>query len=135
MWYTVVSGALVFAAADWRRGFKPYLHLQYNVVLTRHCMTSLLCANADTYDCMTSLLCATADTYEVRNAAQGPHKGSKFVSAATGAPGVGRLRPRHRVHAMADAFKLLSFQSEHVQKSPQGTLQLPALLRRAVDHT
>lgn len=121
MWYTVVSGALVFAAADWRRGFKPYLHLQYNVVLTRHCMTSLLCA--------------TADTYEVRNAAQGPHKGSKFVSAATGAPGVGRLRPRHRVHAMADAFKLLSFQSEHVQKSPQGTLQLPALLRRAVDHT
>ncbi|KAL3156378.1 hypothetical protein ABBQ38_000692 [Trebouxia sp. C0009 RCD-2024] len=57
-------------------------------------------------------LAGIKDTYEVRNAAQGPHKGSKFVSADTGAPGVARLRRRHHIHTMTDAFKLLGFQND-----------------------
>lgn len=63
-----------------------------------------------------------ADTYEVRNAAQGPHKGSKFVSAETGAPGLGRLRRRHRVQTMTDALKFLGLQSTDVQARPIGIL-------------
>ena len=62
-----------------------------------------------------------ADTYEVRNAAQGPHKGSKFVSTETGAPGVGRLRRRHRVKTMTDALKFLGLQSNVVQTRSIGT--------------
>ena len=62
-----------------------------------------------------------ADTYEVRNAAQGPHKGSKFVSTETGAPGVGRLRRRHRVQTMTHALTFLGLQSNDVQtRSPGG---------------
>lgn len=49
-----------------------------------------------------------ADTYEVKNAAKGPNKGSKFVSATTGAPGIGRLRPHHHI---TNAFKYLGLQS------------------------
>ena len=61
-----------------------------------------------------------AETYETRNAAQGPHKGSKLVSAETGAPGIGRLRPRHRAHTLADAFRLLGFSSKDLQKPLEG---------------
>ena len=61
-----------------------------------------------------------ADTYEVRNAAQGPHKGSKFVSTETGAPGVGRLRRRHRVQTMTHALKFLRLQSNDVQTRSPG---------------
>ena len=88
------------------------IHLAYDFLLTGHRMVTLLCA--------------IADTYEVRNAAQGPHKGSMFVSAETGAPGLGRLRPRHHVRNMAGAFKFLGFQSEEdIQKSTQRMLHLP----------
>lgn len=46
--------------------------------------------------------------YEEKNAAKGPHKGVKFVSAETGAPGLARLRPHHHIQT---AIKYLSFQS------------------------
>lgn len=63
-----------------------------------------------------------ADTYEVRNAAQGPHKGSKFVSTETGATGVGRLRRRHRVQTMTHALKFLGLQNNNVQTRAPGRL-------------
>lgn len=72
--------------------------------------------------CVVVTLRPYADTYEVRNAAQGPHKGSKFVSAETGAPGLGRLRRRHRVQTMTDALKFLGLQSTDVQTRPIGTV-------------
>lgn len=53
-------------------------------------------------------LAGIRDTYEVKNAAKGPNKGSKFVSATTGAPGIGRLRPHHHI---TNAFKYLGLQS------------------------
>lgn len=53
-------------------------------------------------------LAGVKDVYEEKNAAKGPHKGVKFVSAETGAPGLGRLRPHHHIQT---AIKYLGFQS------------------------
>lgn len=54
-------------------------------------------------------LAGLKDVYEVKNAAKGPHKGVKFVSAETGAPGVGRLRPHHHIQTVTNAIKYLGF--------------------------
>lgn len=67
--------------------------------------------------------------YEEKNAAKGPHKGVKFVSAVTGAPGLGRLRPHHHIQT---AIKYLGFQTS--QANTTGPCSLPRIWSFAIVH-
>ena len=62
--------------------------------------------------CHTQHKGGAADTYEQKNAAQGPHRGTKLVSAKTGAAGVGRLQAHHRLRHFTKALDVLGVKSQ-----------------------
>ena len=59
--------------------------------------------------------------YEVKNNAKGPHKGVRFVSSTSGAPGVARLQPHHRLRHFTKALNFLGMTTEPSTVQISGT--------------